>query len=153
MTIRKAVEGDLKGIHEVFSKAIEITAAPYYSSKEVAAWVSSVNHPERWTIRIQEDFVLVIEENNKIIGFASLKNGNYLDLLFVHPSHGRKGIATQLLTKLEEQRNKSESLETHASLISKAFFAKNGYEFIRANKVDVFGVEMENYLMRKSQPR
>lgn len=127
-----------------------MTAAPYYSSKEVTAWVSSINHPKRWTKRIQEDFFLLVEENNKIIGFASLKNSSYVDLLFVHPSHRRKGIAAKLLAKLEEERNISEPLETHASLISQAFFAKHGYEFIRANKVDVFGVEMENFLMRKS---
>lgn len=149
MTIRKAVLDDLHDIHEVFTKAIEITASPFYSAAQLKAWTSSTTQPERWIKRIKEDYFLVIEVGSEIVGFASLKNSSYVDLLFVHPTYGRQGIAGQLLAKLEEEADKTQVLETHASHISKAFFSKYGFEFIQSNKVEVFNVEMENFLMRK----
>jgi ribosomal protein S18 acetylase RimI-like enzyme len=47
----------------------------------------------------QDSEIIVMEENDKIIGFAGNK-GNYISWLFVHPNHRKKKVARKLLNKI-----------------------------------------------------
>lgn len=149
LIIRKATLEDLDTIFEVFTNAIIITAATHYSQEQIAAWTSSVNNHEKWQKRIEEDDFIVAEVEGKVIGFASLRDKNYVDLLFVHPSHGRTGVAGKMLSILISKKDAKQDLTTHASHISKAFFEKHDFTFLSTNDVEVAGVKMQNFEMQR----
>lgn len=147
LIIRKAILEDLPAIHKVFTEAIGVTAAKSYTIEQVKAWQASVEQPEKWVKRIEEDYFLVAVVEEEIIGFASLQNQNYVDLLFVLSKWSRQGVASKLYRKLEQ--NAQNPITVHASHFSKAFFEKHGYVLEEINDLIYNDVTFENFLMRK----
>ncbi|GAA0873083.1 hypothetical protein GCM10009117_22300 [Gangjinia marincola] len=97
MIIRRGNLQDLPAIQELFKQTVRTVNANDYSAKQVKVWASSVEDLERlqnfFTI---EEFYLAFDEN-KLVGFASLKGTDYFEKLFVHKDHQSKGIAKQLV--------------------------------------------------------
>ena len=71
----------------------------------------------------------------------------YLDRLYVHKDYQRQGIATALCDRLEQ--SVSGDIVTHASITSKPFFERRGYEMIKEQQVERNGVLLKNYVMIK----
>ena len=96
--------------------------------------------------------VLVAQIKNKIIGFTSLGNGNYIDLLYVHNDYQGQGVAHKLYTSIENvamQQGQSE-LKSDVSKTAKSFFEKVGFEVINEQIVIRKGVELTNFKMTKT---
>ena len=54
---------------------------------------------EKNLILFKESQIIIVEENNKILGFGGHK-GNYISWLFIHPNHRRKGVAQTILSHI-----------------------------------------------------
>lgn len=61
--------------------------------------------------------------NHQIVGFADMDKTGYLDHLYVHKDHQRKGIASALCDALEKQ-SKALGFETHSSITACRFLKK-----------------------------
>ncbi len=96
-------------------------------------------------------FVLVAEENNKITGFCTLENGNYIDLFYVHKDHLRQGIGYKLYVEIEKEarRQKQAELTSNVSKTARPFFEKMKFKVIEQQTVNLKGVELNNYKMTK----
>ncbi len=71
-TIRRARPEDARGIHDAHMRSIREVCSRDHTPEEIAGWG---NRPYRDEIRIAnmtKDFVWVVEENEKILGFAHL---------------------------------------------------------------------------------
>ena len=56
--------------------------------------------------RFTPDVLLVIIVD-KIVGYGTLKEGNYIDLFYTPKDFQRQSIATQILSKLESKAKKN----------------------------------------------
>lgn len=151
MNVRKAKPADLDEILKLFADTISEVNKQDYSPSQIKAWSSGADDKGRWLRKIDEQYFLVTEEESSITGFASITEKGYLDTMFVHKNHQRKGIARTLITALIDyaRENDFDDIITDASITARAFFEKYGFEILKKQKVNRKGIEIANYKMKK----
>ena len=147
--LRHATLNDLNEMQDLFVETIISTCSKDYNDEQINVWTSSVENKDRWRARITNQFFLVAEIDNKIVGYGSLDNGNYLDFLYVHKDFLRKGIANLIYEKLKSEslRHGFDKLTSYVSKTARPFFETKGFKIIKENKNMMNGVEIINYHM------
>jgi len=151
LTLPKGVLQDLQEMLILFSETIATVCADNYNNEQIAAWVLSVNNHGRWHRLIEDQYFIVAVLNQKIVGFASLYHGDYIDVLYVHKDFQRQGIAQKLYNALETEatKHKNTFLTADVSKTAKPFFEANGFKVI-AEQIQIrTEVEIPNYNMKK----
>ena len=97
---RKSKLSDLAEIQKMFVETISCICRKDYSQEQIHAWISSIENTQRWMDKLTTQYFLIAELENKMVGYASLENENYLDLLYVHKDHQRQGIANRLYIEI-----------------------------------------------------
>ena len=151
MIIRPATVSDLDEILELFYNTITNICKADYGDEQIKVWTSSANNKQKWINRINTQYFLVAEISNKMVGFGSIDNGNFIDLLYVHKDCQKQGIAYQLLHELEKESDKQgkKLISSDVSITAKPFFEKQGYRAVNQQKNMIDGVEIVNYKMIK----
>lgn len=152
MIFRTATLSDLKEMQELFIDTIKSICQKDYNSKQIEVWTSGVSNTERWIDVINTQFVLLAIIENKIVGYGTLKEGNYIDFFYVHKDFQRQGIADKILSELEIEAKKSNSkiITSDISITAKPFFEKKGFIVIKEQRIEKLGVELINYKMQKA---
>jgi putative acetyltransferase len=153
LDIRQASLTDLDAICQVFEKSISTLAKPYYSEEERTAWIATSSSTRaKWRNRIDKDYFLVASFGNSLAGFISLKNKNYVDMLYTAPEFASKGVASKLYALLEQKAMdyQQPNLYVDASKVARPFFEKMGFELEKTNKNHRMGRVLVNYRMCKS---
>lgn len=110
ITIRFGQLSDLEILQFLFLETINSTCQKDYTKEQLEAWISGVENKERWVNIITNQYLLIAENNDVIVGFCSLDNGSYIDSLFIHKDFQRQGIAHTLYLAIEkEAKNKIKS--------------------------------------------
>ncbi|GAB3702987.1 GNAT family N-acetyltransferase [Nocardiopsis oceani] len=150
MLIRRYEQRDAAATLDVFVGAVTETASADYSPEQIAAWAGPERPDlDRWNSARQKLETFVAEIDGTVAGFADVSETGYVDMVFVSPRAGRRGVATALLDQVRERalsRGNSE-LSTHASITAKPFFARHGFAVVEERHPVVKGVEMTNYRM------
>jgi putative acetyltransferase len=149
MQIRLADIKDAEQLLQLFHDTITIINSKDYNEEQIAAWVSSAKNSDRIKSKIKEQYFIVAEIDNEIVGFGSLTVTGYLDCMYVHKDHQRKGIANKLIDEIKRQATKwsLKEITTDASITAKPFFEKNGFKVITQQKVYIIDVMLINYKM------
>lgn len=152
MDFKKATISDLKEMQEMYIETIKWVCKNDYNPLQINAWISGLNDTERWLKVIHEQFVLLACIDNKIVGYGTLKDGNYIDFFCVHKDFQRQRIADKIFNQLEIEARKEHSNEISAdvSITAKPFFEKKGFITIARQKNIRLGFELINYKMKKS---
>lgn len=150
MNIRFATKKDIPAIKELFRSTILSVNLKDYISKQVGCWAARGEDPNVWEERINEQYFILAEENNTILGFAALKLSGYLNFMFVHKDYQGKGVASFLLKRIEEYARLKDISEITAdvSITAQPFFSKKGYIILEQQTVCI-GISMTNYKMSK----
>lgn len=150
MTIRKAEVSDLQQITQLFRSTVREVNSKHYSPEQIEHWASSTDDLPKWRKRI-EDWYFIVAEEDKILGFAYLNDGNYFDALFVHHQHQGKGIASLLADHIEAKakENGYDTIHSDVSETAKPFFAKRGYTIENLQRKEHRGMIYENYIVSK----
>lgn len=151
LVIQNGVLDELPEIQNLFSETITIICENDYHQNQLEAWKSSVENTEGWKNMIQNQYFIVAEFENKIVGFASLDKGNYIDTLFVHKDFQRMGIGQRLYIELENEakRLNTFTVTSNVSKTAKAFFESNGFSVLTEQVIIRKNVEIVNYKMQK----
>ncbi|MEK9159274.1 MAG: GNAT family N-acetyltransferase [Patescibacteria group bacterium] len=151
MIIRRAIIGDLSALQSLFVETIRNTCKEDYNEEQIECWASSVKNRNRWEEKLTKQYFLVAQSDNEILGFASLEDGNTLDLMYVSKDHLRKGVATKLYEEIEMEARKQGSvfLVSDVSITAKPFFQNLGFSLLKENQNLIEGIEINNYKMRK----
>lgn len=151
LIIRKGVLQELEEISVLFSETIDTICSDDYNSEQIAAWKSSSSDQQRWYRLIENQYFIIAILNGKIVGFASLDQGNYVDVMYVHRHFQRQGIAQQLYSTLENEakRQKSTFITADVSKTAKPFFEANGFKVTTEQMQVRNKVEIPNYNMQK----
>ncbi len=151
MNFRIATISDLQEMQQLYIETIQSVCKNDYNSAQIEAWISGVKNINRWTEVIETQFVLLAIIQNQIVGFGTLKNGNYIDFFYIHKDFQRQGIADKILTELEleAQKQHSKIITSDISITAKPFFEKKGF-IVKAKQKNIrLGVELINYKMEK----
>ncbi|AWK04212.1 GNAT family N-acetyltransferase [Flavobacterium crocinum] len=151
MILKKATISDLNEMQELYVDTIKSVCKNDYNPQQIEAWIYGVNNKERWIEVIEKQYVLLAIIENKIAGYGTLKDGNYIDFFYVHKDFQRQGIADKLLIELEmEAKNQhSKTITSDISITARPFFEKRGFIVKAEQKNERLGVELINYKMEK----
>jgi putative acetyltransferase len=151
MKIRKYQSTDCPALAMLFYDTVHIINAKDYSRAQLDVWATGHIDISAWDKSYLKNNTLVAEENGIIFGFGDMNDNGYLDHLYVHKDHQGKGIESLILNMLERESDNRNinNFSTHASITSKPFFEKHGYEVLCSNTVIRDGIELINLIMRK----
>lgn len=151
MNIRAYRETDAQGTLDVFLSAVNETASAHYSTEQIAAW-SRPGERElcAWnSARSRGTFVATI--GNRLVGFSDVSDGGYIDMMFVAPEFGRRGIASALLAHISgiAKAAGTTELSTDASITARPFFERHGFAVVAEQRPLAHGIEMINFRMTR----
>ncbi len=153
ITLRQAIESDVENITQLFFDTIQNINIRDYSQEEVDDWSSWKVDIDKWKEKMQEQYFVVAEINNKIIGFSSLAKDGYLDFMFVHKDNQGQGVARALLSEIErkamEQNNNM--IYSDVSITAKGFFESKGFIVERQQLKKSKQKELINFRMIKNK--
>ena len=149
-TIRLYRPDDLDAVIGIFLTAIRVTAAKDYDPAQIAAW-AEVDRGA-WATRRLSRPTWVAVVGLEPVGFTDLEPDGHLDMMFVHPAHQGRGVASALLEAVEAAaRGQGLSrLFTEASITARPFFERRGFRLVAAQVVRIRGQALANFRMEKS---
>lgn len=155
MRLRPYEPSDAEATHDVFRRAIRVTASRAYSPEQVEAWATVADaDPANWASRRARAETIVALEGDRVVGFSDTDDAGYIDMMFVDPDSGRRGIAAALLSQVTQRAQELGASEqtTHASLIARPFFEARGFAFVSELRPAPQGVAMPSFLLRRALP-
>lgn len=151
LIIRHARLNDLSAMQKLFVGTIENICCKDYSPEQIKVWTSSIENVKRWNDKMMNQYFLIAEIGNKIVGYASLENNDTLDLMYVHKDYQRQGIADKLYSEIEAKAIKHGTtlLTSDVSITARQFFKNKGFKIIEKQVNNIKGVEVINFKMIK----
>lgn len=149
-TVRAYRPGDAEATWEAYWRAVRGTAARDYSPDQVAAWAPDPVDLAAWNERRLGAHTFVATIEGRVVGFADIRDDGLLDMLFVHPDAGGRGVARALVDAVIERARELglTRLHTHASRTARPAFERFGFVVDRANPDNwIRGQNLPNYEM------
>jgi putative acetyltransferase len=152
VALRPYVPANAKRCAEIFRLSIEELAAEDYDADQREAWASRADDEEAFGARLAGALTLLAVIDGEIAGFASLKGGEEIDMLFVDPEFARRGVGRALvdaLTKLAQARG-AKRLTAEASEVAKPLFERQEFTAQKRNLVRIGDQWLANTTMTKT---
>lgn len=149
MTLREYRPSDCKEITELFYHTVHTVNAKDYTREQLHVWATGQVDLDKWNQSFQDHYTIVAVEKDVLVGFGDIDSTGYLDRLFVHADHQRKGIAAAICDRLEQAV--PGTITTHASITAKPFFEKRGYKVVKEQQVERQGIALTNFVMEKTR--
>jgi putative acetyltransferase len=150
---RTAQLSDLEEILNLFQQTILETCRKDYNLESRMRWASDAEQVGRWHTSILKDVFIVAIYKDRIVGFSTLKDGNFIGFMYVHKSYIRKGIASILYAELAQKSRRlgHSALVVDASITAKPFFKSKGFTVLKKNEVVLDKEVLVNYRMIRIQ--
>lgn len=145
-----ASAGDGHATLTVFLRAVRETGLAHYDADQVAAW--SAVDAERWATDRSRRTTLVAEEDGRVVGVIDVDDLGWIEVLFVDPAAGRRGVGGRLLEAIaaEAAAQGAHELRTHASITARPVFARAGFAVVRERRPHVRGQTFTNFEMART---
>jgi putative acetyltransferase len=135
-----------------YRAAITRTAAADYEPEQIAAWAGAAGVDlSQWDARRGAAHTLVAVVDGRVAGFADFLDDGLLDMLFVHPDFGRRGLARLLVDAVKRDAAGAglSVLRTYASRTARPAFERFGFRVVAFRPDNtVNGQAVPNYEMR-----
>ena len=151
MRIRPYGEPDATDTLAVFLRAVRGTASRDYTAEQIAAWAPDDIDLDRWAARRAAASTVVAVDGERVIGFADLEEGGHVDMTFVDPDFGGRGVATALLDAvivLARARD-VRRVTVFASITARPFFERRGFALDEQVEVELDGVRLTTNAMSR----
>lgn len=148
--LRSYSPADDRSTRHVFESAIHGTASRFYSQEQIDAWCPPRYDEQAWGRARAEAWTVVAELDGQVVGFSDLRADGELDMLFVSPTAGDRGIARALVTAVLAQARERglTTVTTRASRSARPVFERLGFVVDRENSDNVIrGVAVPNFSM------
>jgi putative acetyltransferase len=142
---------DLSQIIYLFRNTVHAINKQHYNEVQINTWAPENIDEKKWHQRLSENYSVVIEQNDMLLGFGELKNHEWIDTLYVHQDFQKQGVASLLLETLELQARKHHVMEiaTEASITARSFFESKKYILVREQNKILRDIVFINYIMSK----
>lgn len=152
MGIRPYRPEDGPALVRLFQQTVRAVNSRDYTPAQIQAWVPEIPDLSDWERRCREAITLVAEENRQMLGFIILRRDGYLDCLYCHKDHQRRGVGRRLYQGAiaEAQALGLTRLWTDASITALPFFESLGFTCPQAREVRRRGQTFLNYRLEKN---
>ena len=148
--LRPFLPADTAILAEIFRASVENLTADDYTEAQQASWIAAAEG-EEFAAKLASELTLVATIAGAPVGFISLKGADHVDMLYVHPSVTRQGVATALYEALERlaAARGAKQLTVDASDTARPFFEHLGFDAKYRNTVSLGGEWLGNTHMQK----
>jgi putative acetyltransferase len=150
--LRPFLPADTPALAAIFIAAIQELTGDDYGEAQQEAWAAVAEDEDEFGKKLAGELTLIATLRNSPVGFASLKDNNHIDMLYVHPSVAGEGVGAVLCDALEKlaAARGTKSLTVDASDNALDFFRKRGYVAKQRNSVTINGEWLANTTMAKT---
>jgi putative acetyltransferase len=150
--IRKLEKSDLDDCIALFRNTVHSINIQDYNQSQLDAWAPEHIDKNAWWESLSKNIAYVAEYRGQIVGFGDMSYEGYFDRLYVHKDFQRKGVASTLIKKMEEQAMIAgiQEVHTEVSITAKPLMEAFGYQFITQQVKEHNGQKFVNYIMKKS---
>ena len=151
LALRPYLPADAALLSEIFRASVEELTAEDYDEAQREAWAAAADDEAEFGERLAQGLTLIATLGGSPVGFVSVKDGEEIDLLYVHPAVAGQGIGAMLcdaVEKLAASRG-TPRLLTDASDSARGFFERRGYMAQSRNTVSRGGEWLANTTMEK----
>jgi putative acetyltransferase len=150
--LRPFLPADTPTLAVIFVAAIQELTGDDYGEAQQEAWAAVAEDEDEFGKKLAGELTLIATLQNSPVGFASLKDNNLIDMLYVHPSDAGEGVGAMLCDALEKLAGArgTKSLSVDASDNALDFFRKCGYVAKQRNSVTINGEWLANTTMVKT---
>jgi putative acetyltransferase len=151
IALRPALPADAPALAELFRMSVEELAQEDYSEAQIEAWIASADDEAAFARKLAGELTIVATIAGEIAGFASLKGADCLDMLYVHPSYARRGVASELCDAIEKLAGarRAVTLTAEVSDCAQGFFAARNYAAQQRNMIFLGDEILGNTTMTK----
>lgn len=151
ISLRPVKTSDLIDLQNLFVDTITNVCNVDYTPYQIKVWADSVNNLPSWINKIVSQYFVVAELDNKMVGYCSLENNNYIDFLYVHKDYQGRGVANKLYAEIEAEaiRCNGKHLNSDVSITARHFFEKKGFQVLQKRISKIAGTEIVNFKMYK----
>ena len=152
VVIRPYGQADAADTLAIFLAAVTETAAADYSPEQIQAWAQpEARDLPTWHASIQERNSYVATVDGAPAGFSDVNSVGYIDMLFVAPRYQRRGVARQLIARVEAHARTAQltELTSDVSITARPFFERHGFTVEAEQHPVSGGVTLTNYKMKK----
>ena len=137
--LRPFLPADTPMLAAIFVAAIQELTGDDYGEAQQEAWAAVADDEVAFGKKLAGELTLIATVQNSPVGFASLKNNNQIDMLYVHPSVAGQGVGAMLCDALEKLAGArgTKTLSVDASDNALDFFRKRGYVAKQRNSVTI----------------
>lgn len=149
VTIRAYRHQDAEPLAAVFYEAIHSGTAEHYTPAQRQAWAPNAESSAAWSDRLGALDVVVAEANDEIAGFMAATPQGYIDFAFVRPRWMGRSVAQALYDVILERARVANltRMTTHASLMARPFFARQGWQVDEMEIVDRNEEQLKRFAM------
>jgi putative acetyltransferase len=151
IAVRPILPSDISMLAEIFRASIEELTSDDYSTDQQQAWVARADDEEAFAKHLAGQLTLLGTVDGSPVAFASLKNNQEIDMLYVHPAVARQGIGSMLVDALEKLAASRGAARLTAEVSDSAhdFFKQRGFVAQQRNSVPLGGEWLANTTMEK----
>ena len=151
LIVRKYHSKNCHKIAELFYDTIHSVNAADYTKTQLDAWAPKNMDLCEWDSKLSNNYSVVVEKDNMIIGFGIADETGYFDLLYIHKDYQGIGAATLIADNIEEYiyHKGIKIITIAASITAKPFFEKRGYLVLQEQNVECRGQCFNNFKMQK----
>jgi len=142
---------DYCSLKEVYIEAICSQGQLHYTADQIEAWSSLAFLPGLFDQSLREGKGWVSLCQDEVVAFAIRYPSHRLALLYCRGNYSRKGHATALLSKVEEDAKNEgvKRLITEASFLSQPLLIKLGWLIKSKEKILIRGISFYHFRMEK----
>ncbi|MCA9783551.1 MAG: GNAT family N-acetyltransferase, partial [Candidatus Cloacimonetes bacterium] len=100
--LRRAMHDDRHAMGRLFVRSVHGLARESYAPAQLEAWAPVSDDPPDWITRLESLECWLLELDGRLAGFIAWKPDGLLDLLFTDPEFARRGVASRLLSHMEQ---------------------------------------------------
>ena len=150
--LRPFLPADTPLLAEIFRASVEELTADDYADGQREAWAATADDLEAFAERLGSQLTLLGTLGGSPVGFASLKDGNCIDMLYVHPAAAGQGVGALLIDAIEKlaAARGANKLIAEVSDTALPFFKQHGFVEWRRNTVPLGNEWLANTTMEKT---
>ena len=149
--LRPYLAADADVCAAIFEASITELTGDDYTEAQQEAWIAALDE-DSFAAKLGKQLTLIATLQETPVGFASLRDGNHVDFLYVHPSAVGHGVATALMDALEmlAAARGATKLTADVSDTAHRFFTRRGYVAQSRNTVPRGDEWLGNTSMQKT---
>ena len=149
--LRPFLPADTMALRELFAQSIEELTADDYDEDQRVAWAATAADAEAFAERLGGMVTLIVQVDGEHAGFASLKNNDTFEMLYVHPHFAGQGVGRALADAIERlaQARGAKEITVEASDTAEPFFEGRGYVGSQRNMIPRDDLWLPNTTMKK----